>query len=89
MPHVLATGLGLDGESRRHRQASAGHFGEACTFAAENIFHFAVAIGLAAAERVNVLGPALLIIFLLAFLHFSFGECASCHIRPLFILRIL
>src|SRR5881392_1882633 len=54
--HVLATGLSLNSESRRHREARVAHFGEACAFAAENIFHLAVAIGLAAAECINVLG---------------------------------
>ena len=54
--HVLATGLGLDGESRRDRQAGVGHLGQASAFAAQHILHAAIALGLASAEEVRVLG---------------------------------
>jgi hypothetical protein len=54
--HVLATGLDLDGESRRHRQAGVGHLGQASAFAAQHILHAAIALGLASAEEVRVLG---------------------------------
>ena len=54
--HVLATGLGLDGESRRHGQAGVGHLGQASALAAQHILHAAIALGLASAEEVRVLG---------------------------------
>ena len=54
--HVFAAGLGLDGESRRHRQAGVGHLGQAGALAAQHVLHLAVAVGLAAAEEVYVLG---------------------------------
>ncbi len=44
-----------DREARRHRKARAGHFGQPGALAAEHIFHGAVAVGCAAAERINVL----------------------------------
>ncbi len=50
--HVLATGLGLDGESGRDGQTGVGHLGQAGALAAQHIFHFAVAVGLAAAEEI-------------------------------------
>ena len=53
LPHVFAASLGLNGEAGRDGQARIGHFGEASAFAAEHIFHFAVAVGLAAAEGVD------------------------------------
>ena len=37
--------FGGDGESRRHGNARAAHLGKAGAFAAEDIFHLAVAIG--------------------------------------------
>ena len=52
--HVLAAGFGLDGESRRNRQTGIGHLGQARAFAAELVLHFAVAVGLAAAEEINI-----------------------------------
>ena len=54
--HVLATSLGLDGESRRHGQAGVGHLGQASAFAAQRVLHAAIALGLASAEEVGVLG---------------------------------
>ena len=74
MPHVLAASLSLDREPRRHRQPGIGHLGQARTLAAEIILHLAVAIGFAAAERVNVLGCGFL-----AFLDVSFGESRCRH----------
>ena len=47
--------LGRDREAGRHRHAGAAHFREAGAFAAEHVFHLAVAVGRAAAERVDVL----------------------------------
>ena len=47
--------VGGDGEARGHGQPGAGHFGQPGAFAAERIFHRAVAVGRAAAERINVL----------------------------------
>jgi len=44
-----------DGEAGGHWQPGATHLGEACAFAAEDVFHLAVAVGRAAAERVYVL----------------------------------
>ena len=62
MPHVFAAGFGLDGEARRHRQAGIGHLGQAGAFAAEFVLHLAVAIGLAAAEEIDVLGAGCLLV---------------------------
>ena len=53
--HVFAAGFGLDGEAGRHGQPGVGHFGQAGAFAAQHVFHLAVAVGLAAAKGVNVL----------------------------------
>ena len=54
--HVFAAGFGLNGESGRHGQSGVGHLGQACAFAAENVLHAAVAVGLAVAEEVDILG---------------------------------
>ena len=54
--HVFATGFGLDGESGRDGKACVGHFGQAGAFAAQHVFHAAVAIGSAAAKEVHILG---------------------------------
>ena len=43
-----------DGEARRHGHAGLAHFGESRAFAAEDVFHLAVAVGRASAKRVNV-----------------------------------
>ena len=58
----LAAFLVVDGADRRrdreacgHRQLRVGHLGEARAFAAEQILHRAIAIGLAVAEVVDVL----------------------------------
>ena len=40
-------------------QSGVGHLGEARAFAAEHIFHLAVAVGLATAEGIDVLGSVL------------------------------
>ena len=53
--HVLAAGLGLDGESRRNGQTGIGHLGQAGAFAAQHVLHVAVAIGLAAAKEIHIL----------------------------------
>ncbi len=52
--HVLAAGFGLDGESRRNGQTGVGHLGQAGALAAEHVLHLAVAVGLAAAEEINI-----------------------------------
>ena len=83
--HVLAASLGLNGESRRHRQAGIGHLGQARAFAAEHVFHLAVAIGLAAAERVDVFGRRTSC----SFLRFSFGESHRRHDISPFVRKIL
>src|SRR5579863_4714020 len=54
MPHVFTAGLRLNGEAGRHRQSGVGHLGKARTLSTEFVFHLSVAIGLAAAEKVNV-----------------------------------
>ena len=59
--------VGRDGESRRHRQPGARHLGQPGAFAAENVFHRAVAVGRSAAERINVL---LIIVLLMNWLRF-------------------
>ena len=46
--------FGGDGESRRHGNSGAGHFGKSGAFAAQDIFHGAVAIGVAGSEAINV-----------------------------------
>ena len=56
---VGVTDMGRDGEARGHRQTGARHLGEACAFAAEDIFHLAVAVGCAAAEGIYVLAHLL------------------------------
>ncbi len=53
--HVFAAGLGLDGESGRHREPGVSHFGKPGALTTENVFHLAVAVGLAAAEGVDIL----------------------------------
>src|SRR5262249_26478683 len=58
--HELAAGFRLDGESRRYGKPGVRHLGEARALAAEDIFHFAVAFGLAAAEEEYILGWRLL-----------------------------
>ena len=58
--HVFPASLGLDGEARRHGQPGIGHLGQAGAFAAQVIFHLAVAIGFAAAKRENILGGGFL-----------------------------
>ena len=73
--HELAASFGLDGESRRHGQAGVRHLGESSAFAAKHIFHLAVAVSLAAAEKVNVFGGGFF-----AFLRFNFGEGNRRHV---------
>jgi hypothetical protein len=46
--------FGGDGESRRHRQADAGHFREVGAFAAQQGLHRPVAVGFAVAPGVDV-----------------------------------
>src|SRR5947199_4114239 len=76
-PHVLATGFSLNGKTGRNGKAGVGHLCQTGTFAAELVLHFAVAIGLAAAEEVKVFGCALAY-----WLHFGFRESCSCHMSP-------
>ena len=73
--HVFPASLGLDGEAGRHGQPGVGHLGETCAFAAEVILHLAVAVGLAAAERVNILRRGILVRGLNA----GFGESLRRH----------
>ncbi len=54
--HVFAAGFGLNGESGRHGQSGIGHLRQPGAFAAQGVFHAAVAVGRAAAEEVNILG---------------------------------
>ncbi len=42
--------FGGNGEAGRHGHARAAHLGQASAFAAENVFHLAVAVGSAAAK---------------------------------------
>ena len=53
--HVLATRLSLNSEAGRNGQLGIGHLGEPCAFAAEVVFHFAVAFGVVVAEKVDIL----------------------------------
>src|SRR5581483_2857376 len=57
--HVFAAGVGLDGEAGRHGQAGVGHLRKPRARAAERVLHLAVALGLPAAEEVNVFGGML------------------------------
>ena len=41
---ILHAGLARDGESRRHRQADVGHFGQVGAFAAKDGLHVGVAL---------------------------------------------
>src|SRR5271156_5423847 len=50
----MVAGFGGDGEAGRDRQAYAGHFGLGGAFAAWEVFHVAVAFGLAVAELIDV-----------------------------------
>src|SRR5204862_5655422 len=50
--------LGGDGESGRDGDADVGHLGQARTFAAEDVLHLGVALGVAFAEVVDVLWGA-------------------------------
>ena len=72
--HVLPTSLGLNRKSRRHGQSGIRHLGQSGAFAAEHLLHLAVAVGLAAAEEVNILGGGLL-----GFLRFNLGESNRRH----------
>ena len=42
---VLGACLGGDGEALRNRHAEIGHLSQVCTFAAEELSHFSVALG--------------------------------------------
>ncbi len=66
--HPIAAGFRLDGEPRRNRQASVGHFGQPGALASKLILHFAVSLGFSPAEEVNVLYCAF---------------TGSCHLRAL------
>ena len=54
-PHVFTASFGLNGEARRDRQARICHFGQTGAFAAQLVFHFAVAVGLAGAKEIYIL----------------------------------
>ncbi len=83
LTHVLAAGLGLDGEAGRHGKAGVGHLGKASAFAAENVFHLAVAVGLAAAEGVHIFRGRGLRCGWFCFDDFGIRESRRCHIGPL------
>ena len=52
---VERAGFGRDRETGRNRQPGVGHLGEARALAAEQVLHRAIAVGLAAAEEIDVL----------------------------------
>ncbi len=52
---VIGADLGGEGEAGRHRNAEAGHLGQVGALAAEQVFHFRLAVGGAAAKRIHVL----------------------------------
>ncbi len=54
----IVAGFGGDREASRDGETDASHLGEACAFAAEEIFHFAVAFGPAVAEVIDVFQTA-------------------------------
>ncbi len=81
--HVFATSLGLDGEARRNGEASVRHLGEPGAFAAENVFHLAVAIGLASAEEVHVFHRRWFRFLRFRFNDFGIRESRCCHVDPL------
>ena len=53
--HVFATGLGLNGKARGHRQPGVGHLRQARALAAQHVLHLAVAVGRPAAEEIHIL----------------------------------
>jgi hypothetical protein len=75
VPHILATGFGLNGEAWGHRQAGVGHFGQTGALSAEFVLHLAVAVGLAAAEEVDILDGWCLA----DYRHFCFWESLRRH----------
>ncbi len=70
--HVLAAGFGLNGESRRNRETCIGHLSKTGALATKGILHLAVALGLAAAEEVNILDCT---------------DCGSSHSLTLWVLK--
>ena len=52
---VKPTGGSYDGKAGRNRQAGIGHFRQASAFAAQDVFHRAIAVGLTASKKINVL----------------------------------
>ncbi len=72
--HVLATGFGLNRESRRNRETSVGHLSKTGALATKDVLHLAVALGLAAAEGINV---------------FDCTDCRSSHSLTLWVLKSL
>ena len=50
----ISADFGRDREPRRNGQTDARHFGQVRAFAAEQRFHFSVAVGFAVAEIINV-----------------------------------
>ena len=53
---VVGADVGAEGEAGRDGQADVGHLGEVGPLAAEEVLHVGVAVGLAVAEEVDVLG---------------------------------
>jgi hypothetical protein len=49
-------GFGADGEAGGHRNFQAAHLGQVGAFAAQQVFHAGVALGLAGTENIDVLG---------------------------------
>ena len=77
--HVFSAGFSLNRESRRHWQPGVCHLGQASPFAAQVIFHLAVSVGFAVAEKVNVLDRAHG-----GLLFMRFRQCVSAHVFFLF-----
>ena len=56
--HVFAASLGLNGEARRNRQASVGHFGQSAALSAQLVV--AAALGLASTKEIDIFHSLLL-----------------------------
>src|SRR6267142_1122586 len=75
--HKFAACTGLNGETRRDGQSGVGHLGEARAFAAQLVFHFAVAVGAAVTKEKypGSLGRLRHKCALKLFHHFMFPSC--------------
>ena len=52
---IIAADIGGNRKTGRNGNAGIGHLGQACAFAAQRVFHVALAFSLPTTEEVNVL----------------------------------